>query len=359
MLLSIQLSAVLNWLRFTAALIVVLGHTNTLEIGAMGTGFGNYSHTMVILFFVMSGFIITRTTIDANLDFRKYMILRSSRVLIVAIPALLFSYLASGFLIYWIGSSGYKDEALYSPGPIDIFLNVLFLDHVWTLGRGVSLNPPFWSLTYEVWYYILFSILYFFRGWSRFLVGSILVVSMGPALLALMPVWFLGVLLCYMPKFLPFEKWIGVVVLCVMAIIPVCIVEYGVDLTVQNWIANQFPEVWRLGPSTKFLTDYLIGWSFFVLFWVVGSRNFNVNPIFVRWGVILAGFSFTLYLFHDPILRVLKFLGDGYAFSPWEHFLVILGTVILCWLISLGTESKTVQVRRYIERLQWQRSQKA
>ena len=325
----------------------------------MGADVGSYSHTMVILFFVISGFIISRTTIDANLDFRKYMVLRSSRVFVVAIPALVFSYLASGFLIYWIGGSGYIDETLYFPGLTDIFLNVLFLDHVWTLGRGVPLNPPFWSLTYEVWYYILFSILYFFRGWSRFLTGFILVVSMGPALLALMPVWFLGVLLCYVPKFVPFEKWIGIIVLCVTASIPVFIVEYGVDLTVQNWIASQFPAIWRLGPSTKFLTDYLIGWSFFVLFWVVGSRKFNVSPMFVRWGALLAGFSFTLYLFHDPILRVLKFLSNGYVFSSFEHSLVLLGTVLLCWLISLGTESKTVQVRRYIERLQGKRSLKA
>jgi peptidoglycan/LPS O-acetylase OafA/YrhL len=170
-----------------------------------------------------------------------------------------------------------------------------------------------------------------------------------------MPVWFLGVLLCYVPKFLPFEKRIGLVVLFFMASIPIYIVEFGIDLTVQNWISSHFPYVWRLGPSTKFLTDYFIGLSFFVSFWVLGSRNFNVSPIFVRWGVFLAGFSFTLYLFHDPILRMLKFMSHGYTFSAYEHFMVIVGTVILCWLISLVTENKTPQVRRYIEQVQGQR----
>jgi hypothetical protein len=198
-------------------------------------------------------------------------------------------------------------------------------------------------------------VLYFLRGWSRFLVGTILILLIGPALLVLMPIWFLGVLLCYVPRFLPFERLIGVVVLCFMVSIPIFIVEYGLDVTVQKWISSHFPVVWRLGFSTKFLTDYMIGLSFFISFWVLGSRNFNVNPFFIRWGVILAGFSFTLYLFHDPILRLLKFLADGYVFSAFEHFVVIVGTVILCWLISLVTENKTPQVRRYIERVQGQR----
>lgn len=351
MTLSPQLSVVLNWLRFLAAFIVVLGHSNKLAFGSLGEGIGKYGHTMVILFFVMSGFIVSRTTMDAKLDLCRYLILRSSRVLIVAIPALFFSWSASYFLVTLEAQSVYKDETLYSPGWIDILRNMFFLDHVWVLGRGVSLNPPYWSLTYEVWYYLLFAVMFFLRGLPRVWIGMGIVLLSGPALWVLMPTWFLGVLLCFVPRITYFETRGKLALLAVAVSVPIIIVEFGIDLVVQKWIASHVPFVWRLAFSTKFLTDFVIALAFFVSFLVLGSLNFKVAPSVVRLGSFLAGFSFTLYLFHEPMLRILSFCANGYMFSVAEHLLVIFFTVFLCWWISLFTERKTSLVRSYMERL--------
>lgn len=49
------LSVTLNFLRFMAALIVVICHMNVLEYSNLGMEVGKYGHTMVVLFFVISG----------------------------------------------------------------------------------------------------------------------------------------------------------------------------------------------------------------------------------------------------------------------------------------------------------------
>lgn len=347
MSLSPLLSCVMNWARFVAAFVVVLGHSNMIGFSHAGEPVGQYGHTMVILFFVMSGYIIARTTADARLDLGTFAILRTSRVGVVAVPALLLSWVASIVLLTLLPNVASMDETLYWPGGIDVLRNLLFADHFWALGKGVSLNLPYWSLTYEVWYYLLFAMWWLGKGrvWKWAVVLVLLMI--GPALWVLMPVWLLGVLLARMAP-PSFSRFTAMSIILVALAVPVLVKEAALDVQAQAAFASLFPWSWRLGYSTKFLTDFVLGLSFFLFFWAIGSLQVDVSERVARWGTVLAGFSFSLYLFHDPLLRVVWMLSEGRSLSLLEHVVLLVLIVLLCWLISVFTEQRTGVVRRWL-----------
>jgi peptidoglycan/LPS O-acetylase OafA/YrhL len=340
-----QLSFILNVLRFFAAFVVVVCHSNLLGFGESGAWLGKYGHTMVILFFVMSGFIISRTTMDAHLDLKKYAIYRVSRVYTVALPAIALSAVLSGFWSEWLA----PDDSFQYPDFWTVIRSVLFLEHSWRVGNGMSLNPPFWSLCYEVWYYVLFAAVFFLAGWTRLIWASAILLIMGPALWALIPAWLIGVYLCRCPVRISNARTNAALALgCILVVI--AIVELGFDTAIQKAMADRIPQIWHLGFSTKFLTDNVIAALFALSFWFCAGMRFSMPPACIsRAATILAGFSFTLYLFHDPLLRLIKLASDQYVYSLPEHWLVVFAVVLTCWLISLLTENHTWKVRKFLQ----------
>lgn len=344
MTLTPQLSFVLNLLRFFAAFVVVVCHSNMLGFGDSGAWLGKYGHTMVILFFVMSGFIISRTTIDARLDFKKYVIYRASRVYTVAIPAIALSAILSGVWAGWFA----RDSSFQYPDFRSVTRTLLFLEHSWRVGNGMSLNPPFWSLCYEVWYYALFACVLFLKGWTRLAWSGLLLAIMGPALWALMPAWWVGVYLTGQP--VRIKNTLANSALALVCLVSVIfVVEFGLDTAVQKALSDRIPQMWHLGFSTKFLTDNFIAVCFALALWFCAGIRFALPPVSVcRVGTFLAGFSFTLYLFHDPLLRVIKLASGGHTFSLVEHWMIVFAVVVACWAISLLTESHTWRVRNFL-----------
>jgi peptidoglycan/LPS O-acetylase OafA/YrhL len=93
-------SIYLDILRVFAALYVMLFHIKTLQIGpaAILNKIPNHGHDAVILFFVLSGYVIAATTERKySAGFREYILDRASRVYSVAIPALLLSVMLALF----------------------------------------------------------------------------------------------------------------------------------------------------------------------------------------------------------------------------------------------------------------------
>lgn len=357
MSLSPFLSCIMNWARFVAAFVVVLGHSNMIGFSHAGELVGQYGHTMVILFFVMSGYIIARTTADARLDIGTFAILRASRVGVVALPALLLSWSVSVALLTLVPNAASIDETLYWPDAVDVLRNLLFADHFWVLGKGVSLNLPYWSLTYEVWYYLLFAMWWLGKGRVWKWAAALVFLMIGPALWVLMPVWLLGVWLARAepPTFSRFQ---AMSIMLVALAVPVLVKEAALDLQAQAAFASVFSWSWRLGYSTKFLTDFVLGLSFCMFFWAAGALQMHVPEWLARWGTVLAGFSFSLYLFHDPLLRMVWILSGGRSLSLPEHAVLLVLIVLLCWLISAFTERRTGTVRRWLTdacRVRWRR----
>src|SRR5215210_909306 len=102
-----DLSAFLDLTRTLAALTVFLAHLSQPRFGGEALSvFTGQSHSAVIVFFVLSGFVIFRAA-ERDGTAREYILNRASRIYSVALPALALTSITDNFLI------------LYHPGTIN------------------------------------------------------------------------------------------------------------------------------------------------------------------------------------------------------------------------------------------------
>ena len=161
--------------RWIAALAVVIAHAGQLiqisdiMVAPHGPGvyawwfLAGFSHQAVLVFFVMSGFLIggdsLRRLDRTDPSLKQYMIDRFSRIYIVMVPAL-----AYGFVVDSIGRRIFPDSGIYDGAffdgvfnPINIAWTLLQQQHIWAPQAGA--NGALWSLACEMWYYITFPLL--------------------------------------------------------------------------------------------------------------------------------------------------------------------------------------------------------
>ena len=188
------LSLYLDALRFGAALTVFVSHYSTGRIsGGLFWQFDG-GRTAVLVFFVLSGFVIAWVSDTRERTLEEYGLSRVARLYSVIIPAFVLTAVLDG-----IGKT--IDPRLYGPEwghsmahpVIDYALSAVFLGESWTLRVLPGFNVPYWSLNYEAWYYVLFAAAIFLRGRPR--IAAVIVVALvaGPRILSLLPVWLMGV----------------------------------------------------------------------------------------------------------------------------------------------------------------------
>lgn len=200
----------LDLIRAVSALAVFLGHLRALyflEYGSLETksvfalvvyflsGFG---HQAVIVFFVLSGYLIVGSILDARRreawSLTDYTLRRMTRLWTVLLPALVFTWVwdfLGGHIfptapVYQGDYDSVVAEPPVSQLTVGTFVgNALFLNTI--LVPCLGSNGPLWSLANEFWYYTLFPIFYLgvCGDMSRSL--RVLVVFAGLFLL-----WFVG-----------------------------------------------------------------------------------------------------------------------------------------------------------------------
>jgi peptidoglycan/LPS O-acetylase OafA/YrhL len=198
------LSVLLDLLRIGAALAVMFGHlTSQWLLGGHLWFLGGYQHGAVMVFFVLSGFVIAATT-NSEAGARAYAAARLSRLWSAALPAL-----ALTLLLDAAGRAVDVDHYLVD-APLDCgryvaeangwraLLNALFVHEWWLFGLAPSWpgsNVPFWSLSFEAAYYAGFGLAVFLRGMPRVAALVLLAALAGPRILVFAPVWLTGVLI--------------------------------------------------------------------------------------------------------------------------------------------------------------------
>jgi peptidoglycan/LPS O-acetylase OafA/YrhL len=190
-LVSLRLDA----LRALAALMVFIYHLSYLgyagralpaEVGRLG----------VLVFFVMSGYVIAYVTECKHRDLQHYMNARFARLFYVFLPALLLTVVCDA-----LGRE--LDSALYTRYPdvyearawlrLPFFIGFLFENALFSL-RWFS-NGPMWSIAYEFWYYALYGVLAYTSGQRRLALLASALLLAGWKIMLLAPVWWAGVLL--------------------------------------------------------------------------------------------------------------------------------------------------------------------
>ena len=345
-------SIYLDLVRFIAACLVYVYHSNQRLLVSDVLPASNFGHSSVIVFFVLSGFVIAYITSTKENRLSSYAASRISRVYSVVLPTVVLTIALDA-----IGRQLYP--ALYSY-PFDKFAirsiaSMLLLNEVWFVSITSFSNVPFWSICYELWYYVAFGVFAFFPRKLALALIVLVALILGPKIVLLAPIWVAGVILYRWESLnrIP-ESWAWTLVLASLAGI---IAFHQIDLT--GLVADQFKLLVGLKWHTEFtfskffLSDYLLTLLVFANF--VGMRRisfrFGAALLLVERPVrFLAGYTFTLYLLHQPLFlfwaAVIRGDPTGYAYWLLTTTMVALSV----GLVGYFTESKRHLLKRWLER---------
>jgi hypothetical protein len=180
---SNTISICLDAVRFGAAVIVLLAHVAHERFGNQALGFHAPGGDAVIVFFVLSGFVIAYVAETKENNLADFLSARFARLWSVLLPALVLT--AAVELLCWRVDSSQREVFKF-------LATATFTGELWFSDQTPLLNAPAWTLSFELWYYLLFAA-YIFVGRWRWLWVSLAVLVCGPKILLLLPVWVLGV----------------------------------------------------------------------------------------------------------------------------------------------------------------------
>ena len=345
-------SIYLDALRFVAALVVLashMGYERFTEGSMAWIRELNLGSDAVVVFFVLSGFVIAHTTFSRARGAAAYTQARMARLYSVILPALIVTFLLdqAGTALFPQAYEGWW----YNGADIgEQYVRALtFTTHVWNEYMRVGTNGPFWSVAYEAWYYAGFGVAVFCRGAVRWILLGLMAVVAGPAILLLAPCWVLGVWL---------QQAVGrglgrglsqtggwILTLAPWALYALALAwQVPERLYVQTWflLGEQHPHA-ALGFSDEFL------WNFFIAL-LMAAHFLGVHRLAsgadwigprtetaIRW---CAGATFSIYLFHYPILTFLHGL-PGYDGANAAHATLLAGvTLAACFVLAEISERR-------------------
>ncbi|BDT73274.1 hypothetical protein os4_28220 [Comamonadaceae bacterium OS-4] len=374
-----NLSSFLNMSRWLAAFLVVIAHIRHLiwvdyaevvqkTVLVKGiyfvTGLG---HEAVVIFFVISGFLVGGLTLskwlESEPDLGAYASARVSRIYIVFIPALFIGLGLDWFGLHWFNTSElYTDAAKYSMSVHpDIAADMTFTTLVGNLFMMQNIlvgtfgsNAPLWSLAYEWWYYCLFGLFAFTftaKSNSRIVFGLL-----GITLTFLLPskillwgcIWALGLVAHIWLKSKAWRPsaWLGIGTFCITMI--ASRLSHSSENTTDT---NSY--------LIEFSRDFFLATGFVVA--LVSTSRLDMKMPLSKLSAWLAEFSYSTYLIHFPVLLLivafcfqvfdLKFQVQpsslGFIYMTALTFLVY----VVCYFFAWLTERHTHIIRKKLDRL--------
>lgn len=350
----------LNLLRFAAAMVVLLSHF-AYERFTRGDYLiireWNLGSDAVVVFFVISGLVIAFAAREKDRAGQAYVFARLTRLISVVLPAILLTL----FLDHWgarIDPAGY-DGWWWNPAPVwEVLLRSLSFSTEWT-GSGFrpGTNGPFWSLSYEAAYYLIFGIVVYLSGVRRALLLALVLLLVGLKPLLLMPSWLLGVWLYHRgamafsrpaPAAFAFAASLGLYCAALALDLP------GILLAISNATMGQ-GQVAALRFSNEFAWNGVLG-LLVALNLAAAMKLFDPTAPDPRWEKAvswLAGSSFSLYLVHYPALQFWNAViprMDGGLLRDGALLAVTLAT---CFAFAFIFEHRLGAIRKGLSRL-WQ-----
>ena len=347
--LSLNTSLYLDALRLAAAFAVFLGHSKVLFFPALRLGplFGQ-AREAVAVFFVLSGFVIRFVTEEKEGDWTSYLVARCSRIYSVALVAVVLTLVADKIGSSW-NAAYYDSLDFYVPASLGSALQYLtFTNQLWFSHVIYGTDEPYWSLGFEVWYYVLFALAVFLPSRARIAAITLWLFICGPKIAAYLPLWLIGVAAygaysSYAPKWRRATAC-AVYVSTFPLYAAICFVlskQTGNMYTTYDLLQ----EILNLGYFTAI--GLLVAVNILAFDAVAGPR-----PVLgakaaktLRW---LAGASFTLYLMHQPLLIMISSLIPSSRTSATVGAACCAVTLLLVLLIAeLGERRKKLFSRLF------------
>jgi len=344
-----EVSLYLDIVRITAAMVVFLGHA----AGPLTHGFlwqlNSYLDAAVMIFFILSGFVIAFVADTKEKTFNSYVIARVSRLSSIVVPALVITVIADQIGLF-------VNADLYYGGPwgapkndlLNYILSLFLVQNVWHLSMQPGMNSPFWSLSFELMFYAMFAAAFYFRGKKRYVILILLIMASGPDILFLFPIWILGMLSYYVLKhyssFFTSRKYISIF----LSVLSLLLLIFG-----SPWIqANVKFDIPFLMANRSFVADYCYAILFTIhLLTVSQLLNFslikNVLNRFSKFIVFMGSMTFALYLFHRPLIQMFATFSDDPA-SIQNRLLVLGGTMIVVLTAGRWCENSKYWIKKIL-----------
>jgi peptidoglycan/LPS O-acetylase OafA/YrhL len=321
--------------------------------------FTGFAHQAVVLFFLLSGWLVGGSMLNKLGQpgaMLSYAIDRVTRLWVVLIPAFLLTLLlaATGDAV----DPRQVSYARHNEYSLTAFVGNLFGLQDLAVPRYGG-NFALWSLANETWYYLLFPLgvlaVTAKSAISRAAAGAMLALLMsllGIGIALYFLVWLLGAAFSRV-RIDATRGWrIGLA---------------GVLLALSVWFRLTGSNDKLVAAS--FLQDCILSVAFLL---VLCSLQLRADParrstrIVRRLGGMLAGFSFTLYVVHVPLLRALTGhmaplrqgrlapdrIGDLAIYAS-----MLAAIILLAYLFHLPFEAQTRRLRRWIKRMVHKRGQ--
>jgi peptidoglycan/LPS O-acetylase OafA/YrhL len=360
--LSPSASFALDVVRWTAAEIVVVGHAVRFAGVAprlMPPRWVAMQEVAVAIFFLLSGYLITYTTIakrnrDPGFGFRSFFVDRFTRIYSALVPALVFITAADAWM-RWRDPSVYRHADSLTPStfvanlfmleghPAAIVLPKFGLPSAPAVLAPLGSGRPLWSLAVEWWLYMAFGWLVLARTKERsrlrfyvplafFLVvpafNSIAGHGHGVA-----TAWFLGAIACLAMQ--------GRHSSALREVSPVVSVVALVLAVARSFMVH--------GNAYDMCLVVLLGFAlFFAIYGLQGSthRPSERSVRVIRW---LADYSFTLYLTHYTVIELV--LLSNRRTSPMATVAIcVLAANVIAIAIAVPTEMRHRAMNAWVRR---------
>lgn len=347
----------MDWLRFLAAFMVVIGHTrfqhfafyDGMEIPGKGAWsqalflIPRFANEAVMVFFVLSGFLVGGRCIERvlkhNFDPRGYMIDRATRIWLPLVPTVLATW-----LVTWIRG----ETILWTEG----IGNLLSLQGF--LVEPMMNNLSLWSLSYEVWFYIvaLAAALTLSSPRKGMRIGAMILLTISLCVFVRLQVcylfvWIVGAF-AYFPDREP-RRWSLLLGGAFLAGAGTLLSAFATDVRSLDisWLVRYIP------PRDISLLLLGLGVSLTLPTLVVTFPKSQLLKSVESWGGALAASSYSLYLIHRPILKLWgHWEGGDQIYTRLDAHSILMfsakiGTCLLGgWLFYLVFEKQTARLRR-------------
>lgn len=301
-------SLYLDLVRFGAAMIVFIDHLRFHTRRGFGT-FWNahpfvsrhlepYSQIAVIIFFVLSGYVIAHVLATRERTPLEYTTRRLARLYSIIVPALLLTAACNLLItLRYPDAMGGSGSAMVNYVGMALFMNAL-----WFLPHFDVPNTPFWTLDYEATYYVAIALILFVRGWGRIVALLAVTLLTGLSMIVLAPTWFLGYVAYHVSAHRRLAPVLAILLwLTSLILLPLCA---WLELNGRLHLGFLRTPDHTVGFV---LTAYAAAICFTVNLLTFDAFSNRVQPLlapfaaFIRW---VGSLTFALYLFHQPLLSL-------------------------------------------------------
>ncbi|WP_232495441.1 acyltransferase family protein [Novosphingobium kaempferiae] len=346
------MSVFLDLLRLFAALLVLVGHAGEVYKMHLPAMLGHSAKEGVAIFFVLSGFVIAFVTQHKERDWRSFAKARALRMYSVVPLALVVMLVCYAIIVtlaprvYGVGGHVSSGAVIgEAPGWWGMLRYLTFTNEIWFNRSLVSTGAPFWSLGFEVAYYVGFAALFYVRGHWRWALVLVWALACGPRIVLAFPLWLIGV-----------AAWAAVQKGFAIRPVPGAVALVLIGLLAfawRRWCAIVAMPLFEWGEPAAMAASMgyylglcvLTGAAIVVFSAAAGDRPIWPGRVeaLVRY---CAGASFTLYIAHLPVMVLIVAIWPASVGSLTRGFAATALTVMLMFcLAEIGERRKNVYQR--------------